>query len=173
MASSTKKSNKSRGFQSLLPPKLLPLGKVAIFVDAANILYSQQTIGWKVDYKKMIELFKKELDVIFAGFYYGQVSTNQGQKNFFSMLKDRGYTIRTKPVKYIKTPKGIILKEKFDTCILLSGDSDFEILVKHLRTLKKQVIVVSAKKHISIELIRNCDKYVNLKKLRELIERKN
>jgi len=136
----------------------------------------------------MIELFKKELDVIFAGFYYGQVSTNQGQKNFFSMLKDRGYTIRTKPVKYIKTPKGIILKgnldielafdlltlkEKFDTCILLSGDSDFEILVKHLRTLKKQVIVVSAKKHISIELIRNCDKYVNLKKLRELIERKN
>jgi len=28
-------------------------GKVAVFIDAANILYSQQTLGWRIDYQKL------------------------------------------------------------------------------------------------------------------------
>jgi len=180
------KTQKLAGFRDFLPKRLKKAGKVAVFIDAANILYSQQSLDWKVDYKKLIAMFKQDLDLIFIGFYYGKVSENKGQERFFSMLKDRGYTLRTKPVKYIKTPKGVILKgnldielafdiltlkDKFDTCILLSGDSDFEIIVKYLRSAKKKVIVVSTKKHVSIELIKNCDKYVNLKKLRSLLER--
>ena len=214
----------ANGFINLIPAKLKPLGKVAVFIDAANMLYSQQTLGWKIDYKKLIAGLKKDFDLVFVGFYYGAIEKNSGQEKFFQMLKDRGYTLRTKPVKYIKTPKGIIFKgnldielvfdaltsknklprskltrysdvtseefvslshssvqqagrysasrNKFDTIMLFSGDSDFEILLKHFRAEKKKVIVISTKKHISIELIKNCDKYINLKKLKELIERK-
>jgi len=176
-----------KGFRDFLPEKLRKTGKVAVFIDAANILYSQQTLGWKVDYKKLILMFKKDFELIFIGFYYGKISESKGQERFFAMLRDREYTLRTKPVKYIKTLKGVILKgnldvelafdiltmkDKFDTCILLSGDSDFEIILSHLRSLGKKVIVVSTKGHISLELIRNCDKYVNLKKLRSFLERK-
>lgn len=86
-------------------------GKTAVFIDAANILYSQQSLGWKVDYKKLFKYLKKETDLGFVGFYYGLIKENQGQTNFFRMLADQGYVLRTKPVKYIKTEKGTILKE--------------------------------------------------------------
>ncbi len=157
-------------------------GKTAVFIDAANILYSQQSLGWKVDYKKLIKYFKKETNLGFVGFYYGLIKENQGQTNFFRMLVDQGYVLRTKPVKYIKTKKGTILKgnldieiafdiltkrENFDTCVLMSGDSDFEIIVRFLREAGKRVIVMSTKNHVSLELIKNCDKYINLAKLKE------
>lgn len=176
----------SDNFIDLIPAKLKPLGKVAVFIDAANILYSQQTLGWKVDYKKLINILKKDFNPFFVGFYYGAVEKNSGQEKFFQMLKDRGYTLRTKPVKYIKTPKGTILKgnldielafdalsqeNEIDTILLFSGDSDFEIVLKYFRSKKKKVIVISTKNHIAIELIKNCDKYLNLKKLRTILER--
>jgi uncharacterized LabA/DUF88 family protein len=176
-----------KGFRDFLPKKIRKTGKTAVFIDAANILYSQKTLGWQVDYKKLINCLKKDFKLIFVGFYYGEIKTNNGQQRFFQMLQDRGYTLRTKPVKYIKTQKGTILKgnldielafdilrlkEKFSTCILFSGDSDFEAILKYLREKRKKVIVVSTKGRIAIELIRNCDKYINLKKLRHLLERK-
>lgn len=162
-------------------------GQVAVFIDAANILYSQKTLGWKVDYKRLMKYLKNSCDLIFVYFYYANVSHNSGQINFFEMLKDRGYILKTKPVKYIKTPKGSILKgnldiemavdmvtlaDKFDTCVLMSGDSDFEVVAKYLKRSKKKIIVISTKKHVSIELIRNCDKYINLSKLKKEVERK-
>ena len=161
-------------------------GRTAVFIDAANMLYSQQTLKWQIDYKNLIRYLKIENDVVFVGFYYGTVRENKGQENFFQMLKDRGYTLRTKPVKYIKTKKGTVLKgnldielvfdiltlqNNFDSCILMSGDSDFEIVLKYLRSSKKKVVVISTKGHVSIELIRNCDKYVDLKKLKQFIRR--
>lgn len=176
-----------KGFRDFLPEKLKKTGKTAVFIDAANILYSQQAFGWQVDYKRLIACLKNDFDIIFVGFYYGEIKTNDGQKRFFQMLEDNGYTLRTKPVKYIKTPKGTLLKgnldvelafdilrlkEKLNTCVLFSGDSDFEVVLKYLREKKKKVIVVSTKGRVAIELIRNCDKYINLKKLKTVLERK-
>jgi len=40
-------------------------GRVAVFIDASNIYFSQKTLGWKIDFKKLrseIEL-KKESPV--------------------------------------------------------------------------------------------------------------
>lgn len=162
-------------------------GPVAVFIDAANILYSQKTLGWQIDYKKLAQYFKENFNLVFLGFYYGTVKDHAGQDRFFAMLKDRGFTLRTKPVKYINTAKGAVLKgnldlelafdmltlkDKFGTCLLFSGDSDFEIVIKHLRRVGKRVIVFSTKGHISIELIRNSHKYIDLKKLKPILERK-
>ena len=43
-------------------------GRVYVFVDAANILYSQQSLRWRVDYKKLKEYFEKECDL--KGIYF-------------------------------------------------------------------------------------------------------
>lgn len=56
---------------------------------------------------------------------------------------------------------------------MLSGDSDFEIVLKHLRKIGKTVIVMSTKKHVSIEAIRSSNKYVDIKKLKNNWERTN
>ena len=60
--------------------------------------------------------------------------------------------------------------KKFDTAILLSGDSDFAPIIKRMKENSKKVIIISAKHHISREIIELSDKYINLKKLRDKIE---
>ena len=62
--------------------------------------------------------------------------------------------------------------QEFETAILLSGDSDFAPIIKRMKENNKKVIVMSAKHHISRELIQLSDKYINLKKLRDRIELK-
>jgi len=46
-------------------------------------------------------------------------------------------------------------------------------LVRKLRAKGKKVLVISTKHHISKELIESGNKYIDIKKLRNLIERKN
>ena len=33
--------------------------KTSIFIDAANVFYSQKTLRWRVDYEKFLNFFKK------------------------------------------------------------------------------------------------------------------
>jgi uncharacterized LabA/DUF88 family protein len=47
-------------------------GKVYVFIDAANILYSQQTLGWLISYEKLMEYFKAECELGKAIVYTGQ-----------------------------------------------------------------------------------------------------
>lgn len=165
-------------------------GKVYVFIDAANIFYTQQTLGWKISYEKLKRYFQEEcgenLGLMFV--YTAYDSERSQQKKFLDMLEINGYIVRTKEVKRIRVAKGTyewkgdfdvelsmdVLDNirKFETAILLSGDSDFAPIVKRMKDKNKKVIVMSAKHHISRELIRLSDKYINLKKLRDEIELK-
>lgn len=159
-------------------------GRVYVFVDAANILYSQQTLRWRVDYKKLKEYFEKECDLRAIYFYTGHVGENHKQNLFLEKLKSIGFQVRAKEVKRIKISRNVYewkgnldaeliidaLKntDNFDTCILMSGDSDFAPLIDELKEKKKRVIVMSTKHHVSRELIERA-KYVNIKKLKDRI----
>jgi len=57
---------------------------------------------------------------------------------------------------------------QFDTLVLFSGDSDFEYLIKLLKSKNKRVIVISSRYHIARELIESCTKYVDLKNFRDI-----
>ena len=66
----------------------------------------------------------------------------------------------------------IVLKAKeFDIAILASGDSDFETVVEYLQSIKKKVIVVSARGHISRELAKRADQYLPLEKIKSEIKK--
>lgn len=159
-------------------------GRVYIFIDAANILYSQQTLCWRVDYKKLKEYFQKECDFKEIYFYTGQVGDNYKQNSFIEKLTNLGYIVKAKEVKRIKISrtayewKGNLDVEltidvlanlnNFDTLILMSGDSDFAPLLDTVKSHKKRVIVMSTKGHISRELLERA-KYVNIKKLKDQI----
>lgn len=165
-------------------------GKVYIFIDAANIFYTQRTLGWKISYGKLRQYFKEEcgenLGLMFV--YTAYDSDRPQQKKFLDMLEINRYIVRTKEVKRIRVAKGIYEwkgdfdvelsmdvidnLQKFETAVLLSGDSDFAPVVKRMKDNNKRIIVMSAKHHISRELIHLTDKYINLKKLRDRIELK-
>lgn len=103
-------------------------------------------------------------------------------------MEINGYVVRTKEVKRIRIAKGVYEwkgdfdvelaidaldhLQEYDTAILLSGDGDFAPIVKRMKEHNKIVVVMSAKHHISRELIQLASKYINLKKLRDKIELK-
>ncbi|MBU2579165.1 NYN domain-containing protein [Patescibacteria group bacterium] len=108
-----------------------------------------------------------------------------------TVLKNIGFKLITKPLKIIAETDKIKgdsrkanfdveialdayeIRDNYDTLILFSGDSDFDYLVQSLRQKGKRVIVISSKYHISKELIKSCNKYIDLKKIRSFIERIN
>lgn len=59
----------------------------------------------------------------------------------------------------------------YSTAILMSGDSDFHALVRYLQYRNKKVEVISSKGHVSFELLKASDKYINFNSLRGLVER--
>ena len=63
-------------------------GRVYVFIDAANILYSQQTLKWRVSYKKLREYFLNECDLKEVFFYTGRVGIYDKQNNFLKKLEN-------------------------------------------------------------------------------------
>ena len=161
-----------------------------MFIDAANILYSQQTLGWEIDYKKLIEYFKKNTELVCANFYSGKDSRNSKQESFFKKMASFGYQVTTKEVKWIRDRNTKVLKgkgnldielaldvvqsmDKYDTLVLLSGDSDFEPVVSLVKRNGKKVLVLSTRGHVSKELARAADKYIPLETLKREVKRGN
>lgn len=162
--------------------------RISIFIDAANIFYSQKSLRWRVDYKKFLSYWKTQGKITGNYFYTAVISTNKKQLKFFEALEKIGYTVITREVKVIhdrknkkKVQKGnfdvklaidIVLKTKeFDVAVLASGDSDFEPVVEYLRSVKKKVIIVSARGHVARELLRKANQYMPLEKLKKEIMR--
>ena len=157
-------------------------GRVYVFIDAANTFYAQRTLGWKISYGKLMRYFKKECGEGTKCFIYAAYDENkQAEQKFLDMLDINGYILRTKAIKKIQISanrdkhKGSLdvelalemveLADKYDTAILVSGDSDFGPPIDRIKKKGKRIIVMSVKGHISRELIEKA-KYVNLKKLK-------
>ncbi len=159
-------------------------GKTAIFIDASNIYFSQKTLGWRVDFKKLLEYFKQNSNLYRIAFYGALNPDNERERRFHDFLEIIGYTVKHKKIKFIKdtsdqehgghhkgnidvdfTIDAVHFRDEYDSLVLLSGDGDFESLLKYLKAYKKRCIVMSTKGHVSIELIRQAA-FVDFKKLK-------
>jgi len=161
-------------------------GKVAVFIDAANIFYSQRTLGWNIDYERLSSYLRSEVDVAGLYYYTGVIEKKEEQIAFHKKLESFGYSVTAKELKLVKLPSGqytskgsldielaldaYIKREQYETVVLFSGDSDFAYLLDVLKQEGKEAIVVSTRGHISIELIVRA-KYIALPSLQEYIER--
>jgi uncharacterized LabA/DUF88 family protein len=155
------------------------LGRMGIFIDEANIYHSQKTLGWEVDYVKLRNYFSNIGDVSMLNFYTSFQNENKKQTDFLRKLQDYGYKIISKQLKIIKNNRGQLIKkgnldtelaldayrfkERYETLVLFSGDSDFAYLINLLKGRK--IIIVSTRKHISKELLEISDYYLDLKRL--------
>ena len=161
-------------------------GKVAVYIDASNMFYSQRTLKWNIDYKKLINYLKQECTIINATIYFGKKLNDQKQEKFLKKLISFGYIVKTRQVKYIKTKDGsskmkgnldaemivdmITQKDTYDSLLLFSGDSDFGVVRDYIKSQKKRVLVASVKGHVAKELLEKA-KFINLKQLKDKISR--
>ena len=158
-------------------------GRVAVFIDAANIIHCHKDIGWKVDFKKLKKYFETKCSLVAIYYYSAYLDESPTQQSFFEMLSRKGYILRLKKLRRITNTDGTIQfkgncdtdmvvdavarMDEYDTAVIMSGDSDFISLVNLLRGKGKRVIVISTRWHIAKDLIQVADFYFDLKKFRE------
>ncbi len=121
------------------------MNKIAIFVDVQNIYYTtRQAYGRQFNYRKFWEHIQREGEIVAATAYAIQ-STDNGQIKFQDALKHIGFTVKLKP--FIQRSDGsakgdwdvgitidvLETARTVDTVVLLSGDGDFDLLLKKIR----------------------------------------
>jgi uncharacterized LabA/DUF88 family protein len=165
-----------------------PFGEISVFIDAANVFYSQRSMGWTIDFKKFYPFFNKvSKKFLGASFYFAlwfeKNTKRANEEKMIAMLKKHGYKVVVKDSKKIKgvvkancdvelTIDAIRLMSTYDTLVLFSGDGDFAALSRYLRDHGKRVIIVSYRGHISYELISKADLYVPLDKFEKHLKYK-
>jgi uncharacterized LabA/DUF88 family protein len=165
--------------------KELIKGRVYVFIDAANLFYSQRNLGWRISYEKLIKYFRKECGTNVKCFVY--IAYNEDRKRerkFLDMLDINGYILRTKAIKKIRVSKHlqkykgnldmelalemVELSNKYTTAVLMSGDSDFSAPIDRIKDKKKRIIVMSTRGRIAKELLERA-KYIDIRKLKKQI----
>lgn len=121
------------------------MNKIAIFVDVQNIYYTtRDAYGRQFNYRKLWQQISAQGDIISATAYATQRDDDQ-QIRFHDALKHIGFSLKLKP--YIQRSDGsakgdwdvgitidvMETAKDVDTVILLSGDGDFDLLLKKIR----------------------------------------
>jgi uncharacterized LabA/DUF88 family protein len=158
-------------------------GRISVFIDVANVVYSLKDLGWRIDYKKFQSYFKTNATLVDIYFYYSTHKENTGQANLLAMLARKGFKMVIKDVKVITRKntspiyKGncdveltidvIDTMVAYDTAIFLSGDSDFRPLIEYIQMRGKKAVTISSRHHISKELIEVSDAFMWLNWFRD------
>ncbi|MGB7444081.1 MAG: NYN domain-containing protein [Coleofasciculaceae cyanobacterium] len=158
-----------------------PRGRVAIFIDSANLEHAARQLGIKINYKKLLELLKADSPLVTAQLYIGVDPANYKQKSFFSSLRLMGYEIAGKPI--IQRADGsrkanvdmelglgmLSLVGSYDTAILVSGDADYTCVVKNIKDKGASVEVVSLLATTGYRLMEATDVHIDLESIKEKI----
>jgi len=122
------------------------VNKIAIFVDVQNIYYTtRQAYGRQFNYRKFWEHISSQGNIISATAYAIHRDDDR-QLKFQDALKHIGFAVKLKP--YIQRSDGsakgdwdvgitidvLEAAKTSDTVVLLSGDGDFDLLLKKIRT---------------------------------------
>jgi uncharacterized LabA/DUF88 family protein len=161
-------------------------GKVAVFIDAANIIHCYKDTGWKIDFKKLKKYFESKCTLVGIYYYSAFLEESTGQKSFFEMLSRKGFILRVKKIRKIANEDGTITLKgncdtdmvvdavsrmnEYDTVVIMSGDSDFVSLVNLLRGKNKKVVIVSTRWHVAKDLIQAAEHYFDINKFKTVWE---
>jgi uncharacterized LabA/DUF88 family protein len=162
----------------------LPNERVALFIDGANLYSASRNLGFDVDYRNLLDFFRKKSHVIRAYYYSAVLETDEYSplKPLTDWLAYNGYTLVTKPAKEFTDSSGrrrvkgsmdievavdmLELAPRLDHAILFSGDSDFRRLVEAVQRKGVKVSVVSSIRTtppmVADELRRQADHFVEL-----------
>lgn len=147
-------------------------GRAVAFIDWANVYGWEKSLKYEIEAVKIYEYLRSYQEIEDIRLYFG-TDTHEKSKEFLGKAAVIGFSVITKPVKYIlitEIEKQKIyrrkcdfdmescidahrfLKEGFESFIFFTGDGDYEPLYKLLIELHKQVIVVYTKGHLGREI---------------------
>ncbi|HJN20654.1 MAG: NYN domain-containing protein [Alphaproteobacteria bacterium] len=170
-----------------------PDERIALFIDGANLYNAARLLGFDIDYKRLLELFQKQGQLVRA-FYYTALLDDQEYspiRPLVDWLDYNGYTMVTKPTKEFTDAQGrrkikgnmdielaidvMEMAPHLDHVVLFSGDGDFRRLIEAIQRKGLRASVISTIRSqppmVADELRRQADRFVELKDLADLISR--
>jgi uncharacterized LabA/DUF88 family protein len=170
-----------------------PSNKIALYIDGANLHATARTLGFEIDYKRLLEEFQGRGDLVRA-YYYTAVIEDQEfitLRPLIDWLNYNGYTVVTKATRGFIDASGrrkvkgnmdielavdaMELAEHVDQIVLFSGDGDFRSLVEAVQRRGVRVTVVSTISSqppmIADELRRQADVFTDLVDLQSKLVR--
>jgi uncharacterized LabA/DUF88 family protein len=169
--------------------------RIALFIDGANLYATAKTLGFDIDYKRLLEEFPSR-GTLLRAFYYTAIIEDQEYSSIrplIDWLDYNGYTVVTKAAKEFFDASGrrkvkgnmdielavdaMELAEHVDQIVLFSGDGDFRPLVEAVQRRGVRVTVVSTISSqppmIADELRRQADVFTDLKELQSRLVRES
>lgn len=64
-------------------------GKVAVFIDAANIIHCYEDTKWKIDLKKLKKYFESKCALVGIYYYSAYFEESAGQNHYLRCLAER------------------------------------------------------------------------------------
>ena len=165
-------------------PHFLPSERTALFIDGANLYSASRNLGFDVDYRNLLQYFRRQTNVLRAYYYAAVLETEEYSplKPLTDWLAYNGYTLVTKPAREFTDAAGrrrvkgnmdielaidmLELVDRIDHAVLFSGDSDFRRLVEAVQRRGVRVSVISSMRTTppmaADELRRQADQFVEL-----------
>ena len=170
-----------------------PSEKVALFIDGANLYATAKTLGFDIDYKRLLTDFETKCNLLRA-YYYTALMDDQEYSSIrplIDWLNYNGYSVVTKPVKEFHDAEGrrkikgnmdielavdaMEVMDHIDHMVLFSGDGDFRSLVEAIQRKGRKVSVISTLQTkppmIADDLRRQADYFIDLATLGDSIGR--
>ena len=165
--------------------------RVALFIDGANLYSAARALGFDIDYRRLLKVFREKGRLLRAYYYTALVEDQESIRPLIDWLDYNGYTMVTKPAKGFTDAMGrrkikgnmdielaidvLEMAEHLDQVILFSGDGDFRRLVEAVQRRGLRVSVVSTIKssppRVADELRRQADDFIELSELAPMIAR--
>ena len=166
--------------------------RIALFIDGANFYAAARALGFDIDYKRLLELFREKGRFVRALYYTALVEDQEYSpiRPLVDWLDYNGFTMVTKrprnsPIHWARRKiKGDMdIELAIDMLemaphldhVILSGDGDFRRLVEVVQRKGVRVSVVSTVKSnppmIADELRRQADDFIELQDLAKEISR--
>jgi uncharacterized LabA/DUF88 family protein len=169
------------------------LGKIALLIDGANLYSTARTLGFDIDYKRLLKEFQSR-GTLLRAIYYTAIIEDQEYSSIrplIDWLDYNGYAVVTKATKEYIDASGrrkvrgnmdielavdaLELADHVDQIVLFSGDGDFRCLVEALQRRGVRVTVVSTISSqppmISDDLRRQADVFTDLMELKSKVGR--
>ncbi len=163
--------------------------KIALFIDGANLYATAKTLGFDIDYKRLLREFQSR-GYLLRAFYYTAVIEDQEYSSIrplIDWLDYNGYSVVTKATKEFVDQAGrrkikgnmdielavdaMEIAGSIDHMVLFSGDGDFRSLVEAVQRRGVRVTVVSTTSMIADELRRQADVFLDIVELQPKIGR--
>jgi len=169
-----------------------PTDRLALFIDGPNLYSAAKGLGFDIDYRKLLEEFRKR-GVLVRAYYYTALVENEEYspiRPLVDWLDYNGYRLVTKAAREFTDSQGRkrwrgdmdveiavdmmeMAQAGADHLVLFSGDGDFRALVEAVQRRGARVTVVSTVKSqpsmASDDLRRQADTFIDLADLADLI----